>query len=111
MPHQTKPKVFCIGETKINRDELKAYLESLGVPEWESDATDDVSELIEIEGRGCYLSFGTEMNDNINRVRKTNEDYIDNIIKVKHGSVLEHAFLNFQILDASRVFTHEVVRH
>jgi len=51
------------------------------------------------------------LNDNINRVREGNESYIKNIINVRHGSVLEHGFINFQIVDVSRVFTHEVVRH
>lgn len=111
MSHQTEPKVFCIGESMINRDELKAYLESLGVEDWETNSPDDISEIIEIDGRGCYLSFGKDLNDNISRVRKGNKSYIDNIIKVKHGSVLEHGFINFQIVDCSRVFTHELVRH
>ena len=111
MPHQVEPKVFCIGETKVNRDEMKAYLKSLGVEDWETDAPDDISEIIEVDGRGCYLSFGTELNDNITRVREGNDVYLENIIKVKHGSVLEHGFVNFQIVDVSRVFTHELVRH
>jgi len=110
MAHPTTPKVFCIGESKTNETELWKYLESIGAIGWSTDAH-NLAEIIEVDGRGCYLSFGTELNDNITRVREGNEEYISNIINVKHGSVLEHGFVNFQIVDVSRVFTHELVRH
>ncbi len=111
MAHKVEPQVFCIGETKLNRNELENWLMALGVPDWSTDAKDEISELVEIEGRGCYLSFGTGMNENITRVRKENKDYVEHIVSVGHGSVLEHSMINFQILDVSRVFTHELVRH
>jgi len=115
MTHVTEPKVFCIGETRINNDELHNYLKSIGAEDWDTGNNepnlDDISEIIEVNGRGCYLSFGTELNNNITRVREGNKAYISNIINVKHGSVLEHGFVNFQIVDVSRVFTHELVRH
>ena len=38
-------------------------------------------------------------------------DYLAHIVEVGHGSVLEHAVLNFVFADVSRVFTHELVRH
>jgi thymidylate synthase (FAD) len=43
--------------------------------------------------------------------RKTNQEYLANIINVQHGSVLEHAAWNFLITGVSRSFTHELVRH
>jgi len=54
-------------------------------------------------GRVCYMSFG--------KGRKTNAEYLGNIIGVQHGSVLEHAVWNFLIAGVSRSFTHELVRH
>ncbi len=111
MAHKTEPQVFCIGESKLNRDELENWLTALGVSDWSTDAEDEISELIEMEGRACYLSFGTDLNENINRVRTENKDYVEHIVSVRHGSVLEHSMINFQILDVSRVFTHELVRH
>ena len=51
------------------------------------------------------------MNPNVTKVRKENREYLANIIKVKHGSVIEHSYLNFIFADVSRVFTHELVRH
>ena len=62
-------------------------------------------------GRLCYKSFGTELNKNLTKVREGNKNYIGNILKVKHGSVIEHAYITFVILGCSRIFTHELVRH
>ena len=43
--------------------------------------------------------------------RKTNQEYLDNLIGMKHGSVLEHAVWDMLITGVSRSFTHELVRH
>ena len=106
-----EPKVFLIGESKVNQEGLQALLQHLGVPEWKSDAPSNVELLCEVFGRACYRSFGTELNPNITRVRKSNESYLTNILQKGDGSVLEHGVANFFIADVSRVFTHELVRH
>lgn len=111
MAHKVEPQIFCIGETGKNEDEMQRYLTALGVEGWTTDALDDISEIIEVEGRGCYLAFGTELNENVTRVREGNEPYLRNIISSGHGSVLAHGYANFQVIDVSRVFTHELVRH
>ena len=106
-----EPQVFFIGETKIRRNGMNAYLEAKGVPDWHTNAPSDAEELIEVFGRGCYQSFGTGLNPNISRVRKGNKTYLTNILNSAHGSVGEHPVANFMIVGASRVFTHELVRH
>ena len=106
-----EPKIFLIGESKVNPEGLQGLLNHLGVPEWESDAPSDVELLCEVFGRACYRSFGTELNPNITRVRKSNKSYLTNIIEKGDGSVLEHGVVNFFFADVSRVFTHELVRH
>jgi len=108
---KVEPRVFLIGETRIIEEGLSAYLEHLGVPEWTSDAPTDVEEIIEVMARGCYKSFGTSLNPNITRIREHNDEYMANILRVAHGSVIEHPVLNFMLSDVSRVFTHELVRH
>ncbi len=108
---RVEPHVFCIGETRKNEDELRAYLEYIGVPEWQTTDVSDVEEIVEINSRGCYLSFGTGLNANLTRVREGNEAHLANVITSGHGSVMEHSFANFEIVDVSRVFTHEAVRH
>lgn len=106
------PRIFHLASTQINHFEKEEYLKFLGVPEWVTDADiGSASELTEICGRRCYKAFGTELNPNITRVREGNANYIGNILKVAHGSVIEHASDTFAFENVSRVFTHELVRH
>ncbi len=109
--HRTEPKVFLIGESIINFTGLSNYLKFIGVPEWSSDAGSHAEKLTEIYSRSCYNSFSVDQNPNITRIREGNEPHLKNIIKVGHGSVMEHAWTNWMFCKVSRVFTHEVVRH
>lgn len=86
-------------------------LRELGVPGWQTDARSSGEALIEVGGRLCYKAFGTELNKNLTRVREGNFDYIGNILKQKHGSVITHAHCSFALLNVSRILTHELVRH
>lgn len=106
-----EPKVFLIGETRIVKSGLRDFLKHIGVAGWKSDAPTDVEKIIEVYGRLCYRSFKPGLNKNVKKIREKNADYLDNIKKVKHGSVIEHPVLNFIFADVSRVFTHELVRH
>lgn len=105
------PKVFLVGETTVIEEGLQQYLEHVGVPDWKSDAKSDGERLCEVMGRLCYRSFAPGLNPNVTRVREGNDVYLSNIVNVGHGSVLEHASVNFIFADVSRVFTHELVRH
>jgi len=106
-----EPKIFLVGETRVVEDGLAAYLDHVGAPEWSSDAPSDSERLCEMMGRLCYRSFKPGLNPNVTRVREGNDTYLGHIMEVGHGSVLEHAVLNFVFADVSRVFTHELVRH
>lgn len=108
---RVEPQVFLIGETRIIEEGLQAYLNYLGIPDWVSDAPTDCEKLIEVMGRLCYRSFQPGMNRNVTKIREHNSEYLENILKVKHGSVIEHPAMNFIFTDISRVFTHELVRH
>lgn len=112
MPKVTIPKVFVIAETRMVGG-FDAFLGSLGVASWHTDAETDAEKLIEAAGKSCYLSFDKALNKNLTRVgTRNNHDYIqEQIIATKHGSVLEHATVTFAFVDVSRVFTHELVRH
>ena len=68
--------------------------------------SEPAEDLIEFAGRNCYQSF-----DKPNEKTRKNKDYIQNIIKQKHFSVLEHASASFYITGVSRAFTHELIRH
>ena len=62
-------------------------------------------ELVEVAGRICYMSFGEKQS------RRSNREYIQNLIAQGHESVLEHVSWTFLIVGVSRAFTHQLVRH
>ncbi len=97
-----EPRVYLVGRQDIDRSQIDRFLDEHGMA-WETDTEVGGEQLAEAGGRLCYLSFG--------KGRKSNADYLGNIIAQKHGSVLEHAVWNFIIAGVSRSFTHELVRH
>lgn len=118
---RVEPKVFLIGESMVSHDGLKAYLKHIGT-KWlpqetrhaqagvglESPAAES---LVEVMGRLCYRSWEPGMNPNVTKIREDRNEYIGNILKSGHGSVIEHPVSHWIFADVSRVFTHEVVRH
>lgn len=106
-----KASVYMIASTGIHEQELCALMDHIGVSGWTTDSNDDCSRLIEVAGRLCYKSFAVGLNPNVTRVREGNHAYIENILKQKHGSVLEHGTVTFALMDVSRILTHELVRH
>ena len=105
------PQVRLIAQTMLLDDELYGYLNSIGAGEWDTDARSDGEALIEAAGRLCYKSWKPGLNPNVTKVREGNLPYMANILKSRHGSVLEHASATWLFQDVSRVFTHELVRH
>jgi len=67
--------------------------------------TPNGEDVIERACRTCYLSFHRYDPPN------STGELITKILKKRHHSVLEHASATFRIKGASRVFTHELVRH
>ena len=104
-------KLFVIAETKINQEGMQQFLEHFKVPGWSTDTAEDASVLTEVAGRLCYKSFNTELNPNVTRIRQGNRPYVGNLIKQKHGSVLEHSTTTLALCGVSRILTHELVRH
>lgn len=108
---ETRPHVFLIGETRLDTKGLVAFLDHVKARDWEPPPCSDVELLPMIEGKLCYNAFIPGNNLNVTRVRDDHEEYLANILKQRHGSVLEHSTANFIFCDVSRVFTHELVRH
>ena len=98
----SEPRVYLVGRQEVDRSQVDRFLDEYGMS-WETDTEVGGEQLAEAGGRLCYLSFG--------KGRKTNAEYISNILGQKHGSVLEHAVWNFIIAGVSRSFTHELIRH
>lgn len=107
-----RPKVFLIGKTAVQTDETRAWLDDVGADQYqlENNVTSG-EQLTQLAGKRCYMSFQPGLNPNIERVRTDMAAFIDNILKVGHGSVLEHVVYNFAIEHVSRVFTGEMNRH
>src|SRR5688500_11893212 len=70
---------------------------------WIGESTDG-ERLAEFAGRLCYMSQRNPAN-------RATRDYLENIKKQGHGSVLEHANYSLLLEGVSRSLTHELVRH
>ena len=70
---------------------------------WQGESTDG-ERLSEFAGRLCYMSQA-------NPAKRDTAEYLDNIRKQGHGSVLEHAVYVLLIEGISRSCSHELVRH
>jgi thymidylate synthase (FAD) len=83
--------------------------------QWDSDSDVPAETVAEFAGRVCYLSFGAdaglEGGHKLIAGRTTNREYLGNILRTRHGSVLEHAVWTFLFEGVSRALTHELVRH
>ncbi|MEP6621736.1 MAG: FAD-dependent thymidylate synthase [bacterium] len=71
--------------------------------QWQGGSTDG-ERLAEFAGRLCYMSQH-------NPAGRSTREYLENIKKQGHGSVLEHANYSLLIEGVSRSLTHELVRH
>ena len=90
-------------------DAYRALLQDALPPEearWaEDEGITPAERLVEFAGRVCYMSFGSAQSG------RTNAEYIRNLIRNGHESVLEHAGWTFALAGVSRAFTHQLVRH
>ncbi len=71
--------------------------------DWQGAGTDG-ERLAEFAGRLCYMSQH-------NPAKRPTREYLENIKKQGHGSVLEHANYSLLLEGVSRSLTHELVRH
>lgn len=70
---------------------------------WIGESTDG-ERLAEFAGRLCYMSQR-------NPASRSTRDYLENIKRQGHGSVLEHVSYSLLLEGVSRSLTHELVRH
>ena len=88
-----EPAVYLVGRQTANPAEIDRFLADHGVS-WQTDAEVAGEHLVEIAGRVCYMSFAAAPGGN--------KAYLDHILEVGHGSVLEHAVWNFVFTGVSR---------
>ena len=116
-----EPTVYFIASSQLEEEgeQLEKFLDDIGDPNWYiNDDISDGENIIEAGGRMCYRSwqaYDPEMplatNPNVTKVREGNDIYLANVLKSRHGSILEHISASFIFRDVSRVFTHELTRH
>ena len=100
------PKIYLISDNRLRYDSLQQFLQDEGVSElWQPDALNrEPQTVVEVAGRTCYMSFAKPRPGG-------NAAYIQHILEVGHGSVLEHAVFSLLITGVSRSLTHELIRH
>ena len=97
-----EPKIYLLARQVIDENAIAEFLDDEGMS-WETDTDVPAEKIAEFAGRLCYLSFG--------KGRKSNREYIEHILDVRHGSVTEHAVFTFLFTGISRSLSHELVRH
>lgn len=99
------PIVELIGMTQPIYEGINAALTHRD-SDWRTEPIEgDPLALVEFGGRVCYESFSNKLN-------RSRLDYItDTAINKDHGSILEHAWFNFAVLELPRNALMELTRH
>src|SRR5690606_29897258 len=106
-----EPKVYYVGSTQIDLTGLTDYLADTGNEEFLDLLTgEDEMDICSFYAKLCYKSLSLGHNQNISKVRDIRSNFV-NVIESGHGSVLEHATMNFVAENVSRVETTEQIRH
>jgi len=100
----SEPQVYLVGRQTVDARAVERFLRE-NETTWSTETERGAELLTELAGRVCYMSFGAKQG------RKSNAEYLENVLASGHGSVLEHAVWNFIIAGVSRSFTHELIRH
>src|SRR5262249_8848870 len=95
--------VYLMGRQVVSESELDRFLADHGVA-WQTDTEVAGEQLTEVAGRVCYMSFAKPRPGG-------NKAYIDHILEVGHGSVLEHAVWNSLVTGISRTGPRGLIRH
>jgi len=106
--------VHVLARTVVDRKAVRVWLDEMGADQFEIPSENIVSDpafLVALAAKQCYMAFQPGLNPNVNKVRKDMVEYLDNVLKQRHGSVLEHGVFTFGINGCSRVFTGEMNRH
>src|SRR4051794_1053700 len=101
---ETEPETFLIAEPVVNTRAIVEYLQEVGGTEWVDRLREEFGNLTmpphgeilsEFCGRLCYKSWVPGLNKNVTKIRADRGDYLLNVLRSKHGSVLEHAHYTF----------------
>lgn len=96
------PRIYVIGVQQVNQGELTRFLNDHGFPDWTTESASDAETLMETGGRICYMSFNGG---------RDHDEYVDNIVQSRHGSVTEHMVWTLIFSGISRSLSLELLRH
>lgn len=102
-------KVTLVGHTQLTSEfyaRLRDVTMGLRERSFATPYVEDPDLLAEAAGRVCYDSF-----DLPNPATFNNADYLANIRKQMHFSVLEHSNFTFHVAEVSRALLAEITRH
>jgi thymidylate synthase ThyX len=106
-----EPEIFLVARPQLDYGQLAAYLREVGGESWlerlDRDDLNDAQNLAEFAGKMCYRSWEPGLNPNVRQVRTDQEKYLQNILSMAHGSVLEHVNFTFVLHNVSRVFCYD----
>lgn len=112
-----EPTIFALGQTQFNAEQFEQWLtfndfnnadmlanSATPLARLWDDVSDDfaIERMIEFGGRHCYRAWDKG---------RDRDGYIKNIIDMAHGSVLEHATINWAVQGVSRSLSLELARH
>ena len=101
------PEVTLLAHTTIDENVLDVDHMNVGGTRMGLDESAmGVDTLAEFAGRACYRAERKP-----NPATRANKDYLANIIRQQHTSVLEHASASFYITGVSRALLAEITRH
>jgi thymidylate synthase (FAD) len=98
-------RIYLVGRPSLDVEALHSFLRDQRTSWKHTPGATEAEELAEVSGRICYMSFGEQQSP------KNNAEYIGNLIRLGHESVLEHVAWTFLLTGVSRAFTHQLVRH
>lgn len=107
-----EPEIYLLASTKVDNAEVERWLgNTYGGKDFVTNAQTEAEKLVEHAARRCYKSHVVGVNPNVERKRDDIKEFLRNILKSGHGSVMEHPSFTYAFENVSRVFTHELVRH
>lgn len=98
-------KLYVVSRPNMDLAAITSFLADAGLSWRRSADASEAEEIVEVAGRVCYLSFGS------NQSPRSTGAYIRNLVIQGHESVLEHISWSFILTGVSRGFSHQLVRH
>ena len=98
-------RIYLIARPHFDAEAFWSFLEDQNTSWKRTGGATEAEQIVEVSGRVCYLSFGEHQSP------RNSAEYIANLIRLGHESVLEHVSWTFLLTGVSRAFTHQLVRH